>query len=94
MKEQMEAIRLRVAKMSITGESGAGMVKITVNGEGTITNVKIDPTLLIPAEKDMLEELLISAGNEALRKAREAAAHELKSAAGLNIPGLEKLFGG
>ncbi|MBI3396067.1 MAG: YbaB/EbfC family nucleoid-associated protein [Spirochaetia bacterium] len=94
MKEQVEMMRQRVARLQVTGEAGAGMVKVTQSGEGHVTDIKIDPELLAKDQKDMLEELLISATNDAMKKTKEAVAHELKSVAGgLNIPGLEKLFG-
>ena len=94
MKSRMEEIRQRVAKMHISGEAGAGMVKVTVNGEGQVIDVKIDRQLFGPEDNEMLEELLISATNDALRKARETLAHEMKGlTGGLNIPGLDKLFG-
>jgi len=94
MKGQMETVRARMAKMQITGEAGAGLVKVTVNGKGLVTRVSIDPSLMNASEREMLEELITSAINEAQHRAREAAAHELKNVAGLNIPGLDKLFGG
>ena len=94
IKEQMEAVQKRIQKLTITGESGAGLIKITLNGEGTVQNIKVDESLLDKANKDMLEELLISAMNDASRKVKDAVGHEMKSAVGLNIPGLDKLFGG
>jgi hypothetical protein len=94
IKSQVEQVRERLSKMQITGEAGAGMVRVTVNGEGQVQNVDIDPALLTPADRAMVEELLISAINDATRRTREAVAHEMKSVAGgLPIPGLEKLFG-
>jgi len=95
LKSQMEAVQERVKKLSITGEAGAGLVKATLTGEGNVQNIHIDDTLLDPKNKDMLEELLISALNDGSKKVKEAVAHEMKNAAGLgNIPGLDKLFGG
>jgi DNA-binding YbaB/EbfC family protein len=95
LKEQMEQIRGRVARLTVTGESGAGIVKVTCNGEGEVTDVKIDRNLLGPNDNEMLEELIISAVNDALKKTREAVAHEMKSVTGgLNIPGLDKILGG
>lgn len=95
MKEHMEQMKAKISRLNVEGEAGAGMVKVKASGEGDITDVKIDPQLLSSGEKDMLEELVISATNDALKKAREAAAREMKSlAGGLNIPGLDKLFGG
>jgi len=94
MKEQMEIFQKRIQKLSITGESGAGLIKITLNGEGTVQNVKVDESLLDKSSKDMLEELLISAMNDATKKVKEAVSHEMKNAVGMNIPGLDRLFGG
>ena len=94
MKSQMEAIQQRVKKLTIHGESGAGMVRVVLNGEGSLTDIKVDDTLLSKENKEMLEELVISAVNDASKKLKEAVSHEMKSAAGLNIPGIEKLFGG
>ena len=94
MKQNVDQARERLSKMQITGEAGAGMVRVTVNGEGQVQNVDIDQALLSPNDKAMVEELIISAVNDATKRAREAVAHEMKSVAGgLPIPGLEKLFG-
>lgn len=93
MKARAEELQQKMARLQITGEAGAGMVKVTVSGDGNVKNVKIEPSLLSPNDRDMLEELLIAAINEAQNKARDAMAHEMKSLAG-SIPGLEKMFGG
>ncbi len=94
MKNQVEQMRERLSRMSITGEAGAGMVKVTVSGDGQVKNVDIDPALLVPDEKAMVEELIISALNEANRRAREAVSHEMKNVTGgFPIPGMEKMFG-
>lgn len=93
MKEQMDQLKERVSRLRITGEAGAGMVRATVNGEGSLLNVEIDSDLLKPEEKDMLVELIVSAVNDAGTKAKEAAAHEMKGMmGGLPIPGLETLL--
>ena len=94
MKSRVDEIRQRVGRMHIVGEAGAGMVKVTVSGEGEVVDVKIDRALLGPDDNDMLEELMISAVNDALKRARETMAHEMKAlTGGLNIPGLDKMFG-
>ncbi|MEQ9367200.1 MAG: YbaB/EbfC family nucleoid-associated protein [Leptospirales bacterium] len=94
IKGQVDQVRERLSKMSITGEAGAGMVRVSVNGEGQVQSVDIDPALLTPNDKARVEELIISAVNDASRRAKETVAHEMKSVAGgLPIPGLEKLFG-
>ncbi len=95
LKEQMDSVRARVARLTVTGEAGAGMVRVVCNGEGEVVDVKIDRNLLGPAENDMLEELVLAAVNDALKKTREAVAHEMRSmTGGLNIPGLDKIIGG
>jgi len=94
LKSQMEAIQNRMKQLSISGESGAGMVKVVFNGEGNATNITVDETLLSKENREMLEELLLSAINDGIKKTREAVAHEMKSATGLNLPGIDKLFGG
>ena len=94
LRGKMEEVRKRMARMQISGESGAGMVKVTVNGEGQVTDVKLDRAVIGPSDNEMLEELILSATNDALKKAREAVAHEMRSlTGGLPIPGIEKLFG-
>jgi DNA-binding YbaB/EbfC family protein len=94
IKEQVEAIRERVSRMHITGEAGGGMVKVTVTGEGVVTDIHIEKELLGSDGKEMIEELVISAVNDAMKKAKEAMAYELKKATGMNSPGIDKLFGG
>jgi len=94
MQGQMETIRKRVAAMQITGEAGAGMVKVTVSGEGKMLKVEIDDTLLKTDSKAMLTELIISASNSAQDKSRDAMQHEMKSLlGGMPIPGLDKILG-
>ncbi|MBX7058303.1 MAG: YbaB/EbfC family nucleoid-associated protein [Leptospirales bacterium] len=94
MRSQVEQIKARVDRMQIVGEAGAGMVRVTVNGEGKALKIEIDPVLLSASEKPMLEELIVSAINDAAARARETLSNELRHVAGgAGIPGLEKLFG-
>ena len=93
MKEQMENVQRRLAGMEISGEAGAGMVRITLGGDSSVKSVDIDESLFAEKDKGMLEELIISAFNDAQKKVREALAHELKGAAGTAIiPGMERFF--
>jgi len=65
------------------------MVKVTVNGQLGLAAIKIDPAVVNPEEKDMLEDLVLAAVNEGLRMAREMAAEEMsKITGGLKIPGM------
>ncbi|MBE7439895.1 MAG: YbaB/EbfC family nucleoid-associated protein [Spirochaetales bacterium] len=90
-KGRMEEIRARVARMQITGEAGAGMVRVQVNGEGLLLKVEIDRAIFGEQDTELLSELIVSATNEAQKKARDAMAHEMsKVTAG--IPGMEKIL--
>lgn len=75
-----------------TGESGGGMVKATVNGKRQLVSLDIDPTLLKPDDKNVVQDLVIAAVNKAAEEADVKAKEELKkSTEGLipNIPGLD-----
>ena len=86
MQENMKKAQDELATLEVTGESGAGLVKVVMNGKHAVKRVSIDPSLLAD-DKDMLEDLLAAAFNDALRKA-EAASQEKMSAvtAGLPLP--------
>jgi hypothetical protein len=65
------------------------MVQVTVNGQLNITRVQIESSVINPAEKDMLEDLILAAVNDGMRKARELASAEMsKLTGGMKIPGL------
>ena len=67
MQEDMQKAREEAAKAEITGEAGAGLVKVTMNGRHDVRKVDIDPSLLTE-EKDILEDLLAAAINDAVRR--------------------------
>ncbi len=93
-KSKMEEIQNRMAQMRITGEAGAGMVRVTLNGDSKVTDIQIDNNLVTEQEKDVLEELIVSAFNDAQKKVREAVSHEMKNmAGGFMVPGMERFFG-
>lgn len=76
----------------VSAESGAGMVKATVNGKKQLVDLAIDPELIKPEDKDMLKDLVIAAVNKAMEEVEIKAKEELKkSTEGLlpNIPGLD-----
>lgn len=76
----------------VSAESGAGMVKATVNGKKQLIDLAIDPELIKPEDNDMLKDLIIAAVNKALEDAEAKAKEELKkSTEGIlpNIPGLD-----
>jgi DNA-binding YbaB/EbfC family protein len=94
MKKQMAIIQKRVALIRVTASAGAGMVDVTVSGDGVVTNVKIKKELFEADDLKMLEDLIISATNEALKKSKDAMAHEMKNITGGIDPNeLGKMFG-
>lgn len=86
MQEQMQKMQEDAAKAEVTGESGAGMVKVAMNGRHDVRKVTIDPSLLTE-EKEFLEDLLAAAVNDAVRKVEEAQKKQMeKLAGGMQMP--------
>jgi DNA-binding YbaB/EbfC family protein len=86
MQETMQKAQAELADLEVSGESGAGMVKIVLNGRHEAKSIAIEPKLL-GEDKDMLEDLLIAAINDAVRKL--AARSQEKYAgvmSGMNLP--------
>ena len=91
MQESMQKAQEEIAKMEITGESGAGLVKITMTGKHDVKNVIIDPTLL-GDDKDMLEDLIAAAVNDANRRVENMTQEKMSGlTAGMNLPAGIKL---
>jgi nucleoid-associated protein EbfC len=89
MQEQMAKIQEQAGSKQVSGTAGGGMVTVTANGAMEIVSVKIDPEVVKSGDADMLQDLVAAAANDALRKAREMMAEEMKGlTGGLNIPGL------
>jgi DNA-binding YbaB/EbfC family protein len=89
MQSRMAKIQEELANKTVQGSAGGGMVQVTVNGQFNMTAVQIEPSVINSAEKEMLEDLILSAVNDGMRKARELASSEMsKLTGGLKIPGL------
>jgi nucleoid-associated protein EbfC len=89
MQAQMAKVQEQAASKTVTGTAGGGSVTVTANGAMEIVTVVIDPEVIKSGETDMVQDLMLAATNDALRKAREMMANEMKSlTGGLNIPGL------
>lgn len=94
MKKNMAQAQKRINLIRVTASAGAGMVDVTVSGDGVVTNIKINKELLASENITMLEDLILSAVNEALKKSKEAAAHELKAVTGgLDLGMMGKMLG-
>jgi DNA-binding YbaB/EbfC family protein len=92
MQSKMADMQAKLETLEIEGQSGAGMVQITLSGKGDLKRVKLDPKLLDPAESEMLEDLLIAAHADARRKLEaETSAEMEKVTGGMQLPGGFKL---
>ena len=86
MQENMKKMQEQLGQVEVEGQSGAGLVKVTITCRNDVKRIAIDPSLLAD-DKDMLEDLIVAAMNDALRKAEQTAAERLGSVtAGLPLP--------
>ena len=89
LQEQMLALQEVVGKKKVEAIAGGGMVTVEANGKQEIVSIKIDPEVVSKDDVQMLEDLILAASNEALRKSRELVQQEMgKITGGLKIPGL------
>ena len=89
MQQQMEQIQTELAKRTVEASSGGGAVKVTAKCDGSIASIKIDPQALNPSDAQLLEDMILTAANQALGQAKEISNSEMgKVTAGIGIPGL------
>jgi len=89
MQERMAKLQEEAGKKTVEASAGGGMVTVVANGKQEILSVKIAPEVFRGNDRAMLEDLLLAAVNEALRKARDLMSEEMKTlTGGLQIPGL------
>lgn len=90
MSGKMKEMQENLGKLKVEGSAGGGMVVVEASGHQKIISVKIENDLLESNDKEMLEDLIAAATNQALDKAKESAKEEMsKMTGGLNLPGLE-----
>lgn len=86
MQEQMQKAQQELAKQTVTGEAGAGLVKVTMNGHHEVQRIELDPSLF-SEERSFVEDLVAAAVNAAVRKVAEHNKSSLSGmAAGLKLP--------
>ena len=90
MQQELENVKAEVAKKTVVGESGAGMITVTMNGANRVLSIKIAKEIVNPDELEMLEDLVVAAVNKASEKAAEMVNGEMSKMGGMlpNIPGL------
>lgn len=87
MQSRLQQIQDELQKATVTGAAGGGMVTVEADGKGAVKRVKIDPSVVNPADVEMLEDLVVVAVGEAQRKATELAQGEMqKMTGGLPLP--------
>lgn len=87
MQAKMAEMQAALEQVEITGQSGAGMVQVTLTGKGDLRKVKIDPSLLKPEEADMVEDLLVAAHADAKAKMDAHVAEQMRNVTGgLSLP--------
>ena len=88
MQQQMEQIQNDLANRTVEATSGGGAVKVVAKCDGTIGSIKIDPQALNPSDAQLLEDMILSAANQALTQAKEISTAEMgKVTQGFNLPG-------
>jgi DNA-binding YbaB/EbfC family protein len=89
MQERMMELQEELATKSVEATAGGGMVSVTVNGKFEILSLKVEKEVVNPDDVEMLQDLIVAAVNEGIRKAQEMAASEMgKITGGMQIPGL------
>ena len=93
MQSKMQDIQNELADMEISGQSGGGLVTVTLDGKGEMRGVKIAPSLMKPDEAEIVEDLIVAATADAKAKVDAAMQEKMQSmAGGLPLPPGLKLF--
>lgn len=96
MQQKLQDAQAKMAETTASGSSGGGLVVIDLKGPGEVTSVRIDDSLMVPGETEILADLIVAAHADAKRKLDEINAALMREAAGpmagMNIPGMPKLF--
>lgn len=94
MQAKIAESKERLANLKCEGQAGGGMVSVTVAGTMKVVSCKVDPALFQSGDKEMLEDLIVAATNQAMEKLMELQSEEMSSVTGgMNIPGLSEALG-
>lgn len=86
MQEEMQKAQEEIARLEVTGEAGAGLIKVTMTGRHDVRKVDIDPSLM-SEDKDILEDLLAAAVNDAVRRVEDNQKERMSGmASGMGLP--------
>ncbi len=89
VQRQIEQVQAQLAVRTVEATSGGGAVKVVAKCDGSVASIKIDPQAINPADAQLLEDLILTATNNALNQAREISSAEMgKVTSGFSLPGL------
>jgi len=89
MQQRMSQVKNELASRTVTGSAGGGMVTVTVNGRNELLDIKVAKEVINPDDQEMLQDLILSAVNEGISKAKDMAQVEMRKITGnINIPGI------
>ena len=92
MQEELARVQEELANITVEGSSGGGMVKVTANCQNQIMEVKVEPEVIDPEDKEMLEDLVAAAVNDAVRQVEKTTEEKMSGlTAGMGLPGGFKL---
>ena len=87
MQSKMQELQTKLEAMEVTGEAGAGLVRVTLNGKADLRKINIDPKIIDPADAEMLHDLILAAHRDAKTKIEAASAEEMqKVTGGIQLP--------
>jgi nucleoid-associated protein EbfC len=87
MQSRMSDVQNRLDEIEVTGEAGAGLVKVTATAKGSVKRLSVDPSLFVPDEREVVEDLIVAAVQDAQARAGAAAQAEMaKVTEGLELP--------
>jgi DNA-binding YbaB/EbfC family protein len=82
LQERIKVIQEQLSRKTVSADTGGGMVAVTVNGRQEIVSIKLDPLCVDPRDIPMLEDLILTAVNQGMRRSRELAAEEMRQVTG------------
>jgi DNA-binding YbaB/EbfC family protein len=87
LQENMQRAQAEIASLEVTGEAGGGMAKITMTGKHEVRRVSLDPSIVSSDDKDMLEDLIAAAINDAVQKVERTTQEKMSSLmGGMQLP--------
>ncbi|MGO9133910.1 MAG: YbaB/EbfC family nucleoid-associated protein [Methylovirgula sp.] len=93
MQAKMQEMQAELERIEVEGQSGGGIVRVTLTAKGQMKGINIEPTILVQSEKEILEDLILAAHEDARKKAERLMEEKMKTVtAGLPLPPGMKLF--